>query len=293
MRKIDKFIAALLNEEHETATELFGDYVIERAQNIHEGLRRGEHPILAEDIEDDIIAEQYFTDEDLADEDTAEDGTDEAADTLSDDMGVDADADMDAEADMDADAPAEDTAEEGSTDDRLDDLESQLDELTAEFERLMAEVDGDDAPADDEVLGTDDEVETDVGGDAEVEKMEEDVAHDDDFLDLEEAIIDELEKIAVPNSDGREQGNKSIMQNGKSLPTARGTAGGPIKAKNVTHKGFDRETAPSSARLPKGINTQDHAESKLMKVSKEGDKSAELNKPVKQNNVSPVAKPKK
>lgn len=297
---IDKFVAALLNEERETASELLRQYIIAKAQDIHEGLRQGDHPVLAEDINEDIVSETYFTDEDLADDEEV--STDDAADSLGDDMGAHADAGDDAEADADfsaddadadVDADAEDTeGSEGDVDDRLDDLESQLDELTAEFERMMAEIDGEGSD-DDDVLGADSEVETDVDGDSEESTMEESLDHED-FDDISEAIIDELEKIKTVNTDGREAGNKTITQNGKSLPTVRDkVAGHPIKTKNVTHKGFERETAPSSDRLPKGRNTQDHADSKLKPVSKEGDASAEINKPVKQNNVSPVAKLKK
>ncbi len=305
MRKIDNFIAALLNEEHERATELFSEYILERAQNIHEGLRRGEHPVLSEDIDDEIVAEQYFTDDDLADKDE-----DVAADTLSDEMGAE-DADVDAGSEeMDADmsdmgdmGSEEDMDAEGDeapveVDDRLDDLEAQLDELTAEFERMMSEIDGE-GTEDADIMGAENEVETDVDGEAETEKMEEsdlsaEIGHDDEFPDISEAIIDELEKISTPNSDGREQGNKTISQQGKSLPSARDKMGKPITSKNVTHKGFDRETAPSSGRLPKADhNEADKAMGHQSSVAKGGDPKAEINKPVKQNNVSPVAKGKK
>jgi hypothetical protein len=295
---IDKFVAALLNEERETAAELLRQYIITKAQDIHESLRQGEHPVLAEDISEDIDAEKYFTDDELSDDSAAT--VDAAGDDLSGDLETgsedaavetgDEDADLDSEASEDG---------EVSDDERLDSIESQLDELTAEFERMMAEIDGEDdatSSEDGEVLGTDDEVTTDVDGDAEVEKMaESDISfgEDDDFDDISEAIIDDLEKIKTVNTDGREAGNKTITQNNKSLPFVRDTAAHPIKTKNVTHKGFERETAPGNDRLPKGINTMDKAAARNKPVSKEGDASAELNKPVKQNNVSPVAKLKK
>lgn len=296
MRKIESFIAALLNEEHETAAELFSDYLLTRAQEIHEGLRQGDHPILAEDVEDEIKSEQYFTDEDLADEGDVDGEIDDAADDLADEMNVDAEEEV--EADEDFGAEEEEEVEVADVDDRLEDIEAQLDELTAEFDRMMAEIDGEADDADDEVIGGEEEVETDVSGNAETEDMPveesiEDFSHEDDFDDISEAIIDELSKVDVKNTEGRSTDGKSISPNTKSMPSARNIAGHPIKSKNVTHKGFDRETAPTSGRLPKGINTQDKADAKLTKVSKEGDKSAEINKPIKQNNVSPVAKPKK
>jgi hypothetical protein len=287
---IDKFVAALLNEERDTASELLRQYIIAKAQDIHENLRQGEHPVLAEDVNEDISSEHYFTDDDLSSED---DTTDGAADDLSTEMGSD---DVEGSSDEEsADVGGEEEASaEESADERIDDLEQQLDDLTAEFERMMAEIDGDSA-GDDEAMGTDSEVTTDVDGNAEEEEMAEsvDLGHEDDFSDISEAIIDELEKIKTVNTDGREAGNKTITQNNKSLPFVRDTAAHPIKTKNVTHKGFERETAPGNDRLPKGINTLDKAAARNKPVSKEGDASAELNKPVKQNNVSPVAKLKK
>lgn len=290
---IDKFVAALLNEERETASELLRQYIIAKAQDIHESLRQGEHPVLSEDISEDIDSERYFTDDDLSDDTmTADDATDTLAGDLEagDDAEVAADADAVVDADLEVDADVD--GAEAAVDDRLDDLEAQLDDLTAEFERMMAEIEGDDVSADDEVVGAEDEVTTDVDGDSEEKQFDESL-DESDFADISEAVIDELEKIKTVNTDGREAGNKSITQNQKSLPSMRGTEAHPIKSKNVTHKGFDRETAPSSDRLPKGINTQDKADQKLKSVSKDGDASAELNKPVKQNNVSPVAKLKK
>jgi hypothetical protein len=290
---IDKFVAALLNEERDTASELLRQYIIAKAQDIHENLRQGEHPVLAEDVNEDISSEHYFTDDDLSADDESTDG---AADDLSGEMGADdlgTDDTSSDETSTDDVGSDEETGDE-SSDERIDDLEQQLDDLTAEFERMMAEIDGDSA-GDDDAIGSDSEVTTDVDGNAEEEEMAEsiDLGHEDDFSDISEAIIDELEKIKTVNTDGREAGNKTITQNNKSLPFVRDTAAHPIKSKNVTHKGFERETAPGNDRLPKGINTLDKAAARNKPVSKEGDASAELNKPVKQNNVSPVAKLKK
>lgn len=292
---INQFIAALLNEEQDTARELLDQYLLMRAKEIHASFANGDSALLSENLDDDIISEQYFTDEDMADHD---DATDELSGEMHADDGEDmsdaSDSDMDSdmssdEADMGSDDTDADTGEEEDVDDRVDELEAKLDELTAEFERMMAQLDGDDSDDDsDDVLGSDDETSTSADGNTEM--------HDDDaekYPDVEESFTSDREVIKTPNMNGRGTDGKMITQNNKSLPAVRDKTGMPIKSKNVTHNGFDREKEPSSGRLPKGINTQDHASEREIKAAPKGDPKAMINQPVKGNDVSPVAKRKK
>jgi hypothetical protein len=291
---INQFIAALLNEEQDTARELLDQYLLMRAKEIHASFVNGDSALLSENLDDDIISEQYFTDEDLADHDEDHaDASDELsgemhtddADADSDDMHADDDSDMSADDDM-----GDDSGEDEDVDDRVDDLEAKLDELTAEFERMMAQLDGDDSDSeDDDVLGSDHETETSADGEAETTDMDD----EHKFPDATESFVSDREVIKTMNMDGRGTDGKMIVQNKKSLPFDRSKDGTPIKSKNVTHKGYERETPPSSGRLPKGINTQDHADSKLMKSPPKGDPKATINAPIKGNDVSPVAKRKK
>jgi len=279
---LDKAILACLNDEADSAAELFSQFIIAKSQAIHESLRQGDDPVLVEGIEDDVISEQYFTDEDFAKDDET---TDDASADIADDLGVDADADADASADVDTDVDADtdvDTDVDASADapadvdDRLDAIEAELDTFAADFEKLMAELEGESDDVDTDIdgeLGADEKVSTDVDGGADApaedEMIESDMSVEDDFDDINESILDELEKITVPNTDGREQGNKSFKQNGTMIPmdTVRDKDATPITPKGDKHVGFDLETAPKSDRLKKAKNTLDKSTEDLAKVT--------------------------
>jgi hypothetical protein len=232
------------------------------------------------------------------------------------DLG-DAGADMaDASADLSDDLGGE--AAEGDTIDRLEDLEAKLEALTAKFEAEVGPIDGDaDADADlDTDAGSDDaafggEVDGDMGSEeteqaADVsddmgdeagsdedkpafaeseEKDDEDCEKDEDdkFEDLDESIINDLEKVLVTMQDGKEigagksftQNNKSAALQGKPNPM---TDGKPVQIKASEHKGFERETAPATKDMKRRKNTKSNAEEGRSKVSKEGDKGASINK---------------
>lgn len=220
-----------------------------------------------------------------------------------------------AEADLSADMGAEmgTDGEEGETMDRLKELEDKLEALTAKFEAevgpLDGDVDGDMNDAGDEAafggdvdgdmdsesaddaadLGDDmGDAETDDAGEmheseeAEGEDCEKD-EDENDFADLDESIINDLEKVLVTMQDGKEigagksfeQNNKSVALQGKPDPMKGGK---PWASKGGEHKGFERETAPTSKDMKKRTNTKAKAEDGRSKVSKEGDKAASINK---------------
>jgi hypothetical protein len=309
MRSIlEKAIVALLNEEHEQAEALFHRFMVERARQIHESLRQGEES--PEDFGDEIT-ENYFTEDDLTDlvSDSGEDDAVEGDDAV--DADVDADASVDDEgADLDADLPAEtdttaegdfdtDASAEGDVETRLDDLEDQLDRLMSEFESAMAEMNGGESDEDfsneDETtndfddagdvstFGDDSDVDADASAEAEDEVTEsEDEDCDDEFDDISESIVSELEKISVTLTDGKEVGDgKSFSQNkGNALPSKKADANDakPFALKAEEHTGFERETAPSVKSLPKRKNTRSSFTDGNKSVSKQGDGSATLNK---------------
>lgn len=323
MRSIlEKAFVALLNEEHDKAEELFHKFIVERARQIHESNRAGDDFVLDENWNDEITTESYFTEDDLSDiegaeggDDAAGEGDDEFASEFGGDDAADADADADAdldagEADLDAaDADAGlDAAEagEGDLETKIDDLSDQITKLTAEFEAMMdaigdegGDLGGDedfgaaddaDAGAEADAFGGDDmdaaddadAVSDDMDGTDEEPHMEGEEA-DDEFDDITESIIDELEKVSVTLSDGKEVGaGKGFTQNqGAALPQKGKDArqgGAPIKMKQDQHKGFEREAAPGVETLKPRRNNVPKANAALSKVSKEGDKSAEINK---------------
>jgi hypothetical protein len=323
MRSIlEKALIALLNEEREKADALFHDFILERSRQIHESLRQGEDFVLDESWEAGLAMDEMFTESDLIGEedDTAEDeqvnefaGDDEVAGEDGEEVSADAEADAD---DMAADDAAEDSAidaegdvegEDQDIETRVDDLEAELTRLAAEFDALVAgedEVvdgvrgdleggefgaeDGDDAFAGEDDFGGDD-----FGGDAEVEE--------EGFDPLGESALSDLEKVKVTMADGVEQGGKSFTQNKKSPALQpklgdRALKGEPVEIKAKEHSGFEKETAPSVAdqKIVKARNTKAKAADGRTKVSKEGDKSAELNDPLlsKENDKSLIGSTK-
>lgn len=320
MRSIlEKAFVALINEENDKAEELFHKFIVERARQIHESNRAGDDFVLEENWNDEITSESYFTEDDLSDlEDDGAEGEGEEgegdvadadvaeigdADSATDIEGDDAGADFaDDGADMDLDGGAEEGAE---LEDKIDDLSAQIEKLTAEFEAVMDAIgdEGDFGDADETEAS--DDVADEFGGaddadfDADASEDEADAVEDDmdgaeepamegeeddgEFDDITESIIDELEKVTVNLTDGKEVGEgKSFSQEkGAAIPQKSKDArqgGAPIKMKQDAHKGFERETAPPVETLKARRNNVPSAKSALSPKSKEGDKSAEVNK---------------
>jgi hypothetical protein len=314
MRSIlEKAFVALINEENDKAEELFHKFIVERARQIHESNRAGDDFVLEENWNDEITSESYFTEDDLSD--LEDDGGEEAADgdeggDVAEIGDADSVTDVDAadefggEGDLDADLDAGAEGGEG-LEDKIDDLTAQIEKLTAEFEAVMDAIgdEGDfgDVDAGDETEASDDAADVgaddDFGADAseeDAEAVEDDMdgaeepamegeEGDDEFDDITESIIDELEKVTVNLSDGKEVGEgKGFTQNkGASIPQKNKDArqgGAPIKMKQDAHKGYEREAAPGVETLKPRRNNVPKANAALSKVSKEGDKSAEVNK---------------
>lgn len=232
-------------------------------------------------------------------------GADDAAGDLGADLGAD-DADVAADDFGGDDMGAE--ADAGS----IESLEDKIDELTAKFEAMMDAIGADDAEGDFDAdadmqaddaegdFGADTEVDADSveddmdGADAQADDAEqqdddaeqfgESEEGDDEFDDINESIIDELEKIQVSlTTDGVEiAAGKSFQQNKtSSIPQKSKEArqgGEPVKQKVTNHKHFNRETAPTVSDMKARKNTLKKADSTQSKVSKEGDASAEINK---------------
>ena len=305
MRSIlEKAFVALLNEDHDKAEEMFHKFIVERARQIHESNRAGEDYVLDENWNDEITTESYFTEDDLSDLEDDDMG-DEAGE---EDFGADDTDDMDADAGEDmpmddgmGDEEIGDEEGEGTPEERIDHLEDQIEKLTAEFEAMMDSigddegVQDDDVPMDDDDMGGDefgdedeaDNVEDDMDGTDELPAMEseeeDDVMESDEFDDITESIIDELEKVSVSMVDGKEIGDgKTFKQNitGAALSKAKDArqAGAPVVIKSSTHKGYERETPPHVDEMKTRRNTLKKADSVLVKVSKEGNKAAEINK---------------
>lgn len=260
---LERALVHLLNEENEKAEELMHQFVIETARNIHESLREGDEF----DIEGEMEGgeEDFFSDADL--EDAEVEGAEE---DLGDEMDIEgaegedfADEELAGEEEFGAEEGAE-TAEE-----KIDEIEDELAELTAKFEEMMAKMDAEDAGddvADEEEFGAEDfggeeeAAEEDFGGEEAAEEFggeeaadegeEEEVtesAEEEEFDDITEAVIDELKKASVPNTDGRgATGGSNVTANSRTSMHGQSAKPHPAKSTGGEHHGYDREAAPKS-----------------------------------------------
>ena len=135
-QKLEKVLDLLLSENSEQAAEILHQIIVEKARVIYESI------VEEEDAEDE---DEQLDEADEVGGEPNKDFTDEIA---SDEEEVDTDEENDGEAaddeeegdDEEGENPFGDEEEsEGSTEERVDDLESQLAELRAEFDALMGE----------------------------------------------------------------------------------------------------------------------------------------------------------
>jgi hypothetical protein len=306
MRSIlESAIANLLNGEEGKAEQLFHKFMVERARQIHESLRQGEDVTLREGWDDEITSEEYFAENDLdAVEDDMDvgDDTDAAADHLEDEMDNDtaAHADMEDESVDDDDMADDDMADDdmadddmggGDTESRLADMEDEIERLTREFEELMSK-----EGMSDEAEDADDDMDDDMDADEKSEddadmadaddagKKSKDADEDeDDFEDITESVLADLEKIEAAMKDDYEVGaGGPVSGNAKSPIPQRKTSdrdgAKPVVMKSARYDGYDREAAPPVKDMKARKNVRKKSTDGMSGVSKEGDKSASLNK---------------
>lgn len=272
MQKVDlnKVLEMLINEGQEEATGLVHEWLVQMSKSVHESLMQEDDAALGiEDDQDAIESEEFYS------EAEDEEDTGAEAEELGNEPG----------------AEAEETVEVNKAD-----LEAVMDNLKAEFAALM----GGEEVADDSDMDADFDmdaapeagVEADLdleAGEPEVEESvfeaeeEEELEEGDEFADLEESF--DLETVADPAmADGKEVGKGGkVTQNTKSpLPSHkvsdRAFKGEPVEIKATEHKGFEREAAPEVKAKPLLKNQVKKATDGRPEVSKEGDKSAMLNK---------------
>ena len=162
--KFEQMLEHLVNEETDKAKELFHQLVVEKSREIYE-------TILAEDFttEEDAAEEDEEDLDEAKDDDEDEEmdesfGFAEAGDEMDGDEGdIGGDASDDFVSDIDAggdEGDEEGMGGEGDIEDRVVDLEDALDDLRAEFEALM----GDEAGEGHNDMGGDDMGGDDMGG---------------------------------------------------------------------------------------------------------------------------------
>jgi hypothetical protein len=238
-QKLEKVLDLLLSEDSDQAAELLHQIIVEKARVIYES-------IVEEDDEED---KEDLDESDEVGGEPNKDFTDEIA---SDKDEVDADEQNDGEAGGDEDdgegsddedeegAEDEFGAEEGTTEERVEDLESQLAELRAEFDALMGEemqepqhadlagdMDGDVQPAGDEM----DAGMPDFGGGGEEKVVGEVVAtmfekQKKDKLEVapqkkdakKDKKVDEETQFLSKTADTGQKGTAKLVGTGKNTP---------------------------------------------------------------------------
>lgn len=282
MQKVDltKVLELVINEEQETASTLLHQWFVEKSKSIHESLMQEEDEVLEnsdlENDQDEIEKEEHFGEGDLSEGD-ADGGEDENGDKA----GAEAAAD-DLEGTLGAEG-GEQAPEELPVEDRVEDLEAQLASLKAEFEKVMGLEEpehGQDINGDGEIA---DAAPVEVGAIEGEPEVEESVFEDDAFVDLDESF--QLEPVKDPGLNGGKEigddGAKVSLNDKSPIPQKKGpdrVGGKPVEIKAEEHKGYARETAPEVKSKPLLKNQVKNAKSDLTSVSKEGDKSAMLNK---------------
>ena len=225
--QFEAMLEALINEDQETAKEIFHNIVVAKSREIYEEL-------LAEDfgMEENLEveptgepAEEPVETEAFGDEEDDEEGDDEEGD----DVGGDATDDFidDVSDDEEGDEGSMDDAEQS---DRIMDLEDALEELKAEFEQLMAGDEGDDMDS------MDAEPEMGMGDEEEMEQM-----------------FEYVNKVALPKHGDNGANTKSIMAKKNSMGgTASNIAQNFSTEKGGTQGGLAN---PKAGDLTSGLGT--------------------------------------
>jgi len=133
-KKLEKVLDLLLSEDSNQAAELLHQIIVEKARVIYESIVDEEDDNQVEEESDDEVGgepnhdftKEISSDTDEVDADEQNDG--EAGEE--DDSGF---------GDEEGDEEVEDGEAEGSTEERIEDLESQLADLRADFDRIMGE----------------------------------------------------------------------------------------------------------------------------------------------------------
>jgi hypothetical protein len=229
--QFEAMLEALINEDQETAKEIFHNIVVAKSREIYEELLESDFS----DEEEQAVSEEgeEMPEEPVAEESEEEDDSEED-DSEEDDSEVDGDAGDDFVSDVDGEEDGE--GEDGAIEDRVMDLEDALDELKAEFEQLMAGEEGEEHMGGDDMGGMDDMgAEPDMGGE-----------HDE--LD---AMMEYVDKVALPKHGDNGANAKSVVASKNDMG---GTTANIAKSFSTTSGGTQGGLAKPSTQLQDGGN---------------------------------------
>jgi hypothetical protein len=220
--QFEAMLEALINEDQETAKEIFHNIVVAKSREIYEEL-------LSEDFEagdtgNPYAQEAFGDEEDDSEEEPADDEADDA------DMGDDSEDDSEDEMDFgDEEGDEDGSMDDAEQSDRILDLEDALEELKAEFEQLMAGEEGE------EHMGGDD-----MGDMDSMDVMPEE---GDDMMAMEpmegddELMLEYKNKVPAPKHGDNGQNTKSIVAKPNRMGGANMMAGSREESGNGGTKG--------------------------------------------------------
>ena len=176
-KTLEQVLDLLINEEHESASELLHSVIVEKARTLYE----------------DLVDEDFGGDEkeDFANEIEADKEEIESDEMYDDDSEEEGEVEMDYEGD--------EPAEEEEIEDRIEDVESQLAELQVQFDAI---INGEDAEVD---------VDVDVEGDLEVDDVE---GFGDVELGGEEEEMEYADEDMYEKKHGKKYGKKDYDDEG-------------------------------------------------------------------------------
>jgi hypothetical protein len=229
--QFEAMLEALINEDQETAKEIFHNIVVAKSREIYEELLESD---FSDEEEQEVSEEgEEMPEEPVAEESEEEDDSEED-DSEEDDSEVDGDAGDDFVSDVDGEEDGE--GEDGAIEDRVMDLEDALDELKAEFEQLMAGEEGEEHMGGDDMGGMDDmDAEPNMGGE-----------HDE--LD---AMMEYVDKVALPKHGDNGANAKSVVAGKNDMG---GTTANIAKSFSTTSGGTQGGLAKPSTQLQDGGN---------------------------------------
>lgn len=238
MKKYEKLIEHIINENEEEAKKLFHSIVVEKSREIYENLMADE-----EFTEDDVIGGDEVDDfiddveADIDDEEFDNDGDD-------DDFDIEDDESEDTE-EFDLDDDDEDADEE--LEDRVLDLEDELDALKAEFDRLMSDEDDEDNEEDDEL---------EIDSEEDVVDIDDEIESEDDFEVDSDFDADEDDSESMDDTEIMREYVEKVKELYKSEPSEGGEVGSAGSTVNVNKKSvtdnMKNDMGGTNANIAKG-----------------------------------------
>ena len=236
--QFEAMLEALINEDQETAKEIFHNIVVGKSREIYEELLESDFPGDEEDSDEEEESDEEESDEEEDDsenpfgaEDDDEEDDDDSENPFGDEEGED------------------DEMGDGDLEDRVMDLEDALEELKAEFEELLAGEEnepehndmfgGEEEPAFGDEEGEEDEFGADLGDDDQEVKEVHHYHHMEKEPDDEmAAFMEYVNKIALPKHGDNGVQTKSVIDNmkndmggkviGRSVPETKGGTNGGL-----------------------------------------------------------------